>query len=135
MASLLQEMAVVQAVPGAGESDDPDVADAIRLGALLPADETQLLYSIVLAGRAELPLAPDEYSGLVMVLLRMLAFAPARPMARRWRRVRRALRRHAPHRPVLRGASRRSQRRSLPRRSLHPPRLRSCRVPRSIEVA
>jgi len=77
MASLLQEMAVVQAVPGAGESDDPDVADTIRLGALLPADETQLLYSIVLAGRAELPLAPDEYSGLVMVLLRMLAFAPA----------------------------------------------------------
>jgi len=77
MASLLQEMAVVQAVPGAGESDDPDVANAIRLGALLPADETQLLYSIVLAGRAELPLAPDEYSGLVMVLLRMLAFAPA----------------------------------------------------------
>jgi len=27
-------------------------------------------------GRAELALAPDEYSGLVMVLLRMLAFAP-----------------------------------------------------------
>nr|HET7860696.1 DNA polymerase III subunit gamma/tau [Caldimonas sp.] len=77
MASLLQEMAVVQAVPGAAESADPDAADAIRLGALLPADETQLLYSIVLAGRAELPLAPDEYSGLVMVLLRMLAFAPA----------------------------------------------------------
>ena len=77
MASLLQEMAVVQAVPGAAESDDPDDADAIRLAALLPADETQLLYSIVLAGRAELPLAPDEYSGLVMVLLRMLAFAPA----------------------------------------------------------
>ena len=77
MASLLQEMAVVQAVPAAAESADPDAADAIRLGALLPADETQLLYSIVLAGRAELPLAPDEYSGLVMVLLRMLAFAPA----------------------------------------------------------
>jgi DNA polymerase III subunit gamma/tau len=44
---------------------------------LLPADETQLLYSMVLAGRAEIALAPDEYSGLVMVLLRMLAFAPA----------------------------------------------------------
>ncbi|HZW73694.1 MAG TPA: DNA polymerase III subunit gamma/tau, partial [Caldimonas sp.] len=77
MAGLLQEMAVAQAVPGASESADPDDADAIRLAALLPADETQLLYSIVLAGRAELPLAPDEYSGLVMVLLRMLAFAPA----------------------------------------------------------
>jgi DNA polymerase-3 subunit gamma/tau len=77
MATLLQEMAVVQAVPGAAESDDPEHADAIRLGAMLAADETQLLYSIVLAGRAELPLAPDEYSGMVMVLLRALAFAPA----------------------------------------------------------
>ena len=32
---------------------------------------------MVLEGRAEIALAPDEYSGLVMVLLRMLAFAPA----------------------------------------------------------
>ena len=77
MAALLQEMAVVQAVPGAAVSDDPDAEVVARLAALVPADETQLLYSMVLAGRAELALAPDEYSGLVMVLLRMLAFAPA----------------------------------------------------------
>ena len=76
LAALLQEMAVLQAVPGADGSDDPDAASAARLAALLPADETQLLYSIVLNGRAELPLAPDEYSGLVMVLLRVLAFPP-----------------------------------------------------------
>jgi DNA polymerase-3 subunit gamma/tau len=77
MAALLQEMAIVQAVPGALPDDDPDSEVARRLAALLPADETQLLYSMVLAGRAEIALAPDEYSGLVMVLLRMLAFAPA----------------------------------------------------------
>ena len=77
MAALLQEMAIVQAVPGALADDDPDSEVARRLAALLPADETQLLYSMVLAGRAEIALAPDEYSGLVMVLLRMLAFAPA----------------------------------------------------------
>jgi DNA polymerase-3 subunit gamma/tau len=77
MAALLQEMAVIQAVPDAVSADDPDAEVAVRLAALLPADETQLLYSMVLAGRAELALAPDEYSGLVMVLLRMLAFAPA----------------------------------------------------------
>ncbi len=79
MAALLQEMAVVQALPDAVDGSDAD-ADAevvARLAALVPADETQLLYSMVLAGRAELALAPDEYSGLVMVLLRMLAFAPA----------------------------------------------------------
>ena len=77
MAALLQEMAIVQAVPSALADDDADSEIARRLAALLPADETQLLYSMVLAGRAEIALAPDEYSGLVMVLLRMLAFAPA----------------------------------------------------------
>ena len=76
IASLLQQMAVVQAVPEAADESDPDGAVVARLAALLPADETQLLYSIALQGRAELVLAPDEYSGLVMVLLRVLAFAP-----------------------------------------------------------
>ena len=76
LAALLQDMAIAQAVPGATSSEDPDGEVAVRLAALLPPDETQLLYSIVLAGRAELALAPDEYSGLVMVLLRVLAFPP-----------------------------------------------------------
>ena len=76
MAALLQQMAVRQAVPEVLDTDDPDAAEATRLAALLPPDETQLLYSIVLHGRAELGLAPDEYSGLVMVLLRLLAFPP-----------------------------------------------------------
>jgi len=47
-----------------------------RLAALLPADETQLLYSICLYGRGDLGLAPDEYAALTMVLLRLLAFKP-----------------------------------------------------------
>lgn len=76
MAELLQQMAVVQAVPDALDPAEPDTPTVLRLSALLPADEVQLLYSIVLHGRAELNLAPDEYSGLVMVLLRMLAFRP-----------------------------------------------------------
>ena len=77
MASLLQQMAVQQAMPGALDPNDPDAPAVERLASALPADETQLLYSIVVHGRAELALAPDEYSGLVMVLLRMLAFRPA----------------------------------------------------------
>jgi len=76
MAALLQQMAVLQAVPAALDHDDPDAPEAQRLATLVAADETQLLYSIALQGRAELGLAPDEYSGLVMVLLRMLAFRP-----------------------------------------------------------
>jgi DNA polymerase-3 subunit gamma/tau len=76
LAALLQQMAVSQAVPDALDASDPDTPQAERLAGLLAPDETQLVYSIALHGRAELGLAPDEYSGLVMVLLRMLAFRP-----------------------------------------------------------
>ena len=75
MASVLQRMAVQQAVPGmAVDETDPDAQQTARLAALLPADETQLLYSLCIHGRAELGLAPDEYAGLTMVLLRLLPF-------------------------------------------------------------
>jgi DNA polymerase-3 subunit gamma/tau len=78
MSAVLQRMAVRQAVPGWGaETDDPDAAEVARLAALMPRDETQLLYSLCLHGRTELGLAPDEYAGLSMVLLRLLAFKPA----------------------------------------------------------
>ena len=80
MSSVLQRMAVLQAVPSAAAEameTDPDAADMARLAELMPADETQLLYSICLHGRGELGLAPDEYAALTMVLLRLLAFKPA----------------------------------------------------------
>ena len=76
MAELLQQMAVEQAVAGALDTDEPDTAAAVRLAPRLAADQTQVLYSMALHGRGELSLAPDEHSGLVMVLLRMLAFCP-----------------------------------------------------------
>ena len=76
LAALLQQMALLQVVPDAIDAADPDAPGVARVAGLFAADETQLLYSIVLHGRAELGLAPDEYSGLVMVLLRMLAFRP-----------------------------------------------------------
>nr|WP_060987510.1 DNA polymerase III subunit gamma/tau [uncultured Acidovorax sp.] len=80
MSAVLQRMAVFQAVPqmaGAVDADDPEAAETARLSTLMPADETQLLYSLCLHGRGELGLAPDEYAALTMVLLRLLAFKPA----------------------------------------------------------
>lgn len=80
MTTVLQRMAVLQAVPEMGAGDDgadPDIAETARLAQALPADETQLLYSLCLHGRGELGLAPDEYAGLTMVLLRLLAFKPS----------------------------------------------------------
>ena len=77
MSVALQRMAVLQAVPqAAAESDDPDHLEMLRLSQAMPADETQLLYSLCLHGRGELGLAPDEYAALTMVLLRLLAFKP-----------------------------------------------------------
>ena len=78
MASILHRMAVYQAMGDAakGDSADPMEAEVARLAAVLPADETQLLYSICLHGRGDLGLAPDEYAALTMVLLRLLAFKP-----------------------------------------------------------
>ncbi|WP_332775886.1 DNA polymerase III subunit gamma/tau [Polaromonas sp.] len=80
MTTVLQRMAVLQSVPGIGAGDDetdPEIAETTRLAHTLPADETQLLYSLCLHGRGELGLAPDEYAALTMVLLRLLAFKPA----------------------------------------------------------
>lgn len=82
MSSVLQRMAVLQVVPeDAVDEADPEIASISRLAALMPADETQLLYSICLHGRQDLGLAPDEYAALTMTLLRLLAFKPAAPLA------------------------------------------------------
>ena len=78
MSTVLQRMAVLQAVPGLADqaSDDPDAPVITELSQAMPADVTQLLYSLCLHGRTELGLAPDEYAALTMVLLRLLAFQP-----------------------------------------------------------
>jgi DNA polymerase-3 subunit gamma/tau len=77
MAMLLQRMAVMQMVPNmAHDGEDPDTLGLADLAACMSAEETQLLYSLCLHGRAELGLAPDEYAALTMVLLRLLAFKP-----------------------------------------------------------
>ncbi len=87
MSTVLQRMAVVQTLarsgaPAAQDDDtDPEASETARLAELLPVDETQLLYSICLHGRADLGLAPDEYAALTMVLLRLLAFKPSGPAA------------------------------------------------------
>ena len=74
MCSILQRMAVIQAVPDAAAPNDPEGPAIAALAAAMPADETQLLYSLCLHGRAELGLAADEYAAVTMVLLRLFAF-------------------------------------------------------------
>jgi DNA polymerase III subunit gamma/tau len=77
LATLIQKVALRQAVPsyGAGEAFAPETLDA--LAARIPAEDLQLYYQLAIVGRRDLDLAPEQRSGFEMVLLRMLAFRPA----------------------------------------------------------
>ena len=74
--SLLHRIALAQTVPAAIAEDLPERADILRLAGLFEADEVQLFYQIAVHGRNELGLAPDDFAGFSMTLLRMLAFRP-----------------------------------------------------------
>ena len=76
LGTLLHRIALAQTVPAALPQDLPEYADVVRLAAAFDAEEVQLYYQIAVHGRNELGLAPDEYAGFSMTLLRMLAFRP-----------------------------------------------------------
>ncbi|EGY52369.1 DNA polymerase III subunit gamma/tau [Neisseria shayeganii] len=75
LALLLQRLALWKTVPAA-LLHDPEHAALSRLGAHLSREQIQLYYQCAIHGKQDLPLAPDEYAGFVMTLLRMLAFSP-----------------------------------------------------------
>ena len=76
LGALLHRVALAQSVPAALAEDLPERAEIVRLATLFDAEEIQLFYQIAVHGRNELGLAPDEYAGFTMTLLRMLAFRP-----------------------------------------------------------
>jgi len=76
LATLLHQIALAQTVPAALAEDLPQREDIMRLAAQFNPEEAQLFYQIAVHGRNELGLAPDEYAGFSMTLLRMLAFRP-----------------------------------------------------------
>ena len=76
LGTLLHRVALAQSVPGAVPQDLPELADIMRLAGVFEPQEVQLYYQIAVHGRNEIGLAPDEYAGFTMTLLRMLAFRP-----------------------------------------------------------
>ena len=76
LGTLLHRIALAQSVPSAVPEDLPELADIMRLASVFDAQEVQLFYQIAVHGRNEIGLAPDEYAGFTMTLLRMLAFRP-----------------------------------------------------------
>jgi len=76
LAGLFHSLALVQIVPQAISEDVPEHEKICSLAKEFTPEDLQLFYQIALHGRADLGLAPDEYSGFTMALMRMLAFAP-----------------------------------------------------------
>ncbi len=79
LGTLLNRIAIAQTVPSAIPDELPERGDILRLASLFSPEDVQLCYQIAVHGRNELGLAPDEYAGFTMTLLRMLAFAPMSP--------------------------------------------------------
>jgi DNA polymerase-3 subunit gamma/tau len=86
LGALLHKVALAQTIPEALGEELPERAKLLELAQLFSADEVQLCYQIALHGRRDLHLAPDEFAGFSMTLLRMLAFtleeAPQPPTRR-----------------------------------------------------
>ncbi|WP_341648631.1 DNA polymerase III subunit gamma/tau [Thauera humireducens] len=80
LATLVHRIALAQYAPEA----IADEAERARIGSYagaFDAEFLQLAYQIAIHGRDELPLAPDEYTGFTMTLLRLHAFRPDQPAA------------------------------------------------------
>ena len=78
LATLFHRVALAQFAPQALVDD----AERLRLApyaAAFDAEFLQLAYQIAIHGRDDLALAPDEYAGFSMTLMRLIAFRPETP--------------------------------------------------------
>jgi len=76
LAQLLHQIAVAQTVPDSIANDLPERNLLLDLAQRISPETLQLYYQIALLGRRDMSLAPDEFAGFTMSLLRMLAFTP-----------------------------------------------------------
>ncbi len=76
LAMYLHQIALAQTVPQAIHDDIPEYQRIQSFAKLFSPEDIQLYYQIALHGRNDLSLAPDEYAGFTMTLLRMLTFVP-----------------------------------------------------------
>ncbi|RDV24684.1 DNA polymerase III subunit gamma/tau [Alteromonas aestuariivivens] len=80
LSSLLHQIALTQWVPDACKLETTSAKAIYQLARQIPSEQVQLLYQIALQGRKDMPFASDGRSGLEMVLLRMMTFAPVSPI-------------------------------------------------------
>ncbi|MEQ1881552.1 MAG: DNA polymerase III subunit gamma/tau [Burkholderiales bacterium] len=87
LATLVHRIALLQSVPEALAEDDPEREVLRELSGIFTPEDVQLYYQIAILGRRDMGLAPDEFAGFTMTLMRMLTFrleepqgdAPTRP--------------------------------------------------------
>ena len=76
MIAILQQLALNKCDPSIDLNNDMPAEKIAELGAQWSMEEIQLYYQIMLQGRQDLKLSPDEASGFEMLMLRLLAFSP-----------------------------------------------------------
>jgi len=81
LASLLHQIALTQWVPEACKLETTSAKAIFQLAKTIPAEQVQLLYQIALQGRRDLPFAADGKSAFEMTLMRMMSFAPNKPIS------------------------------------------------------
>jgi DNA polymerase-3 subunit gamma/tau len=80
LSSLIHRIALAQMAPQA-IADEVERARLLVYASAFDAEYLQLAYQIIIHCRGDLHLAPDEYSGFTMCLLRLHAFRPMMPPA------------------------------------------------------
>ncbi len=76
MINLLQQIALYQGVPGLADMDEFETELLQKYSEAWSPEEIQLYYQIVLQGRQDLLICPDQAAGFEMLMLRLIAFAP-----------------------------------------------------------
>ncbi|MDH3859662.1 MAG: DNA polymerase III subunit gamma/tau [Gammaproteobacteria bacterium] len=76
MLTLLQQIALHQRDPSLVDEHDFPLELLQQYSAAWSPDEVQLYYQIMLQGRHDLQISPDEAAGFEMLMLRLIAFAP-----------------------------------------------------------
>ncbi len=79
--SLLQAMALYKSEANIEPADDMLGEQIIDLSERVSSEEIQLYYQIMLQGRHDLNISPDEAAGFEMLMLRLLAFSPDATLA------------------------------------------------------
>jgi DNA polymerase-3 subunit gamma/tau len=74
--AFLQQVALYQADPRLVIDDEFDEGLLQQYASCWSAEEIQLFYQILLQGRQDLLICPDEAAGFEMLMLRMIAFSP-----------------------------------------------------------